>query len=115
MNRYGERAQRHYQQFLAPTYAMIPDHEVFFSTLGQEIEDQVFELRDQLAGPDPLGEGYLEKVGRLNAARLQAEEVVLAELLPAPEETQDEDDTGSNSAATWAMSFQQLKKDSLDR
>ncbi len=32
----------------------------------------------QLAGPDPVGEGYLEKVGRLNAARMQAEEKVLA-------------------------------------
>jgi len=53
-------------------------------------------------------EGYLEKVGRLNAARLQAEEVVLAELLAAPEDTQDENDPGSNPAAAWAMSFQQL-------
>ena len=42
----------------------------------------------QLAGPDPVGEGYLEKVGRLNAARMQAEEVVLRELiLPAPSES----------------------------
>ncbi len=49
MNRYGERAQRR-QQFLAPRYVMIPDPEVFFRVLGQEIEDQVFELRDQLAG-----------------------------------------------------------------
>ena len=42
---------------------------------------------DAPQGPDPVGEGYLEKVGRLNAARMQAEEIVLSELiLPAPEE-----------------------------
>ena len=38
-----------------------------------------------------MGEGYLEKVGRLNAARMQAEEIVLSELiLPAPEEEEED-------------------------
>ena len=35
-------------------------------------------------GPDPPNETYLEKVGRLNMARLQAEEIVLRELLLIP-------------------------------
>ncbi len=40
-----------------------------------------------LAGPDSPGEGYLEKVARLNSARLRAEEIVLNDLvwLPAPD------------------------------
>ncbi|WP_246858716.1 hypothetical protein [Citricoccus sp. SGAir0253] len=50
------------------------------------------ELTVQIAGPDPTGETYLEKVGRLNAARMQAEEIVRAEMLTP----QAEDLTGSD-------------------
>ena len=48
-----------------------------------------------LAGDDPAGEGYLEKVGRLRMARLQAEEQVIRETLPPSEErTSGEDEMG---------------------
>ncbi|WP_115930577.1 hypothetical protein [Citricoccus muralis] len=66
---------------LAPTqYALIPDPEMWFTTLGQDTENSVGELSVQVAGPDPAGETNLEKVGRLNAARAQAEEIVRAEM-----------------------------------
>ena len=54
-----------------------------FGELGERAENQIQQLQDQLAGPDPPNETYLEKVGRLNMARLQAEEVVLPELISA--------------------------------
>ncbi len=59
--------------------------------LGEEAETQVVQLQRDLAGPDPQNETYLEKVGRLNAARNQAEEFVRNELL-SPPETEDEDE-----------------------
>lgn len=96
MNRYGKHAQETWKM-LAPTqYAQIPDPEAWFTTLGQDAENSVGELSIQLAGPDPEGETYLEKVGRLNAATNQAEEIVRAEMLtpqdqdPTDEEEMDE-------------------------
>ena len=95
MNRYGRLAMSHWQRFDPDRFATIPNPEAYFSTLGQEVEDRIQELARALVGPDPPGESYLEKVGRLNMARLQAEEQVLAELVlitsPAREETGPED------------------------
>jgi len=85
MNPYGGRARRHWQEHLPSRYQQISDPEAFFSDLGEQIEQQVQQLAAALAGPDPLEENYLEKVGRLNMARLRAEEQVLREMLPEPE------------------------------
>ena len=103
MNTYAVRVMSHYQQFLPDQYATIPDPAAYFSTLGQEIETQVNDLTTRLAGPDQLGEGYLEKVGRLNMAKLQAEETVLADYLVLPELNQDEDDLDSDPALQLMM------------
>lgn len=97
MNRYGWLAQRHWQEVDPARYATIPEPEDFFTTLGQEAESAVQELAGRLAGRDEPGEGYLAKVGRLNMARLQAEEQVLAEMVliaasEAPEALADEVD-----------------------
>lgn len=47
----------------------------------------VAELAAQIAGPDPLVETYLQKVGRHNMARLQASEIVRNESGPRPHQT----------------------------
>lgn len=78
-------ARRHWERFLPTRYSQIEDPDSYFSTLGQEAEEEIDQLTQELAGDDPVGEDYLTKVGRLNAARQQAREQVLAEriLLPA--------------------------------
>jgi len=91
MNRYGAVAQRHWQKFLPTQYAQIEDPTAFFSELGEQIQEQINELKLSLAGDDPGGESFLAKVGRLNAAEQMARERVLAQMLPAPENAQDED------------------------
>ena len=92
MNRYGRHAQETWKM-LAPTqYAQIPDPEAWFTTLWQDAETSVGELSVQIAGLDPAGETYLEKVGRLNAARAQAEEIVRAEMLSPQDQDQDSTD-----------------------
>ena len=49
-------------------------------------------LASQLAGPGQPGEGYLERAGRLTAARSQAEEIILPQqILPPPEPGASED------------------------
>jgi hypothetical protein len=100
MNRYGAQAQRMWQEAAPARYGQLEDPEEFFSTLGRQAEEMVVELIPQIAGPDPAGEGYLEKVGRLNAARLQAEEIVRADLL-APPEIEDEDENVNPDLQDW--------------
>src|SRR5664279_3033690 len=81
VNVYGRRAMEHWRRWLPARYATIQDPEAFFSALGVQAESQVLDLAEQLEGPDLSGEGYLEKVGRLNMARMQAEELVLREVI----------------------------------
>ena len=82
--------------------------------LGQETARQIDELATELAGDDQPGEGYLEKAGRLTAARSQAEEIILPQqvlLAPEPEASEDPEENdaadgragsgrGSSTAAT---------------
>lgn len=84
MNRYGRRALKHWESFRQEEYAQIQDPISFFSKMGERIEEQIAEMSDLLAGNDPPGETYLAKLGRLNMARLQAEERVMREMLQDP-------------------------------
>ncbi len=90
MNKYGARAKKHWEKWLPNRYKALPDPETFFTKMGEQISAQVAELTETLAGDDPPGESYLDKVGRRNMARLQAEERILPETaLIAPETEQD--------------------------
>ncbi len=94
MNRYGRTAMEHWRRFVPTRFAAIEDPETFFTELGDEVLEELETLADQIAGDDPGGETHLEKVGRLNMARLQAEEMVLPQqvLVPAePGSPMDED------------------------
>jgi len=86
MNRYGRQAQEHYEEFLADELAKIPEdqRDSFFSTLGEQFAQEVERVEVALRGPDPADEPQMERIGRFNMARMQAEELVRAELLPAP-------------------------------
>jgi len=97
VNRYGLMAQRHWAQWLPRRYATISEPDSYFSTLGQEVAQQIEDLTLELAGDDQPGEEYLAKAGRLTAARSRAEEIVLPQqvlLAPEPETSTDlEDDS----------------------
>jgi hypothetical protein len=94
-------AKAHWAEWLPQRYATIADPDSFFSTLGQETEQQIDELATELAGDDQPGEDYLAKVGRLTAARSQAEEIILPQqilLTPEPETSEDPEETGLPTA-----------------
>ena len=102
MNRYGVMARSHWARWLPRRYATISDPDSFFSTLGQETEQQIDELATELAGQDQPGEGYLAKPGGLTAARSQAEEVILPQqilLAPEPETSQDPEENDPATAS----------------
>jgi hypothetical protein len=86
VNRYGRLALQHWAKWRPNELRQIPNHEDFFSTLGLEAERQIDELAANLAGDDPCGEDYLEKLGRLRMARQNAESQVLQELILLPPE-----------------------------
>jgi hypothetical protein len=88
MNKYAKLAMNHWAKTDPDRYATIADPQAFFQELGEQAETQIQQLAERLAGPDQPGEEYLQKVGRLNMARLQAEEAILAELvlISGPEE-----------------------------
>jgi hypothetical protein len=80
MNQYGARAQKHWQKWLPNRYCQLEDPDSFFTSLGEELSVMIHDLKWALAGDDPAEEeGYLEKVGRLNMALLNAESQVMRE------------------------------------
>jgi hypothetical protein len=112
MSSYGRQA-RHNWETLAPTaLAQMEDPETFFRDLGEQAEAMVAQLAPKIAGPDPAGESYLEKVGRLNAAKAQAEEVVRLELLTPTEEEQDpeDDQVSETSLIPELLEVQRIKQ-----
>ena len=95
MNQYGSRAQRYWMEHLPERYGQIEDPTTFFTDLGEQMMQRVDELSLAISGQDRPGEGYLEKVGRLNQARLAAEEEVMREMLPASEQEDENDATAA--------------------
>ncbi|MBO1756867.1 hypothetical protein [Allobranchiibius sp. CTAmp26] len=91
MNEYGVTAQKHWRTFLPSQYAQLSDPSRFFSDLGTQATAQETAIVAQLQAQH-RGElnslDYLARVGRINAMRGQAREMVLAELLPTPVENQ---------------------------
>lgn len=88
MNQYGSIAKKHWQKWLPTSYRQLDDPDSFFSDLGEQIAERVEELSTVLAGDDPPGEQYLEKLGRLNMARQNAESQALQELALLPPEAE---------------------------
>jgi len=115
MNKYAHMAARHWQTFLPDRLQAIPEGErtAFFTGLGEQAAVQIEELQMRLAGPDPAGEGYLEKVGRLNAARMQAEEIVLRELIlvEPTHDPEDEDDSLSEADREFYEDLRRIREE----
>ena len=115
MNTYGKFAQEAWRTTAPAEYALIPDPDQWFEQLGEEAAIRVEDLTTALAGPDPVGESFLEKWGRLNAAKLQAEEIVRAEMLtPDPsvqEEPEEEDEDPDSGMGRTLRIMQELDRE----
>lgn len=94
MNQYGQEAWESWRRLAPTALSEIADPSRHFSALGEQASVQIAELTIQIAGPDLPGESYLAKVGRLNAARGQAEELVRTDLLTPPREEIEDLDEG---------------------
>lgn len=121
MNRYGQQAMAHWQQFLPRSIARISSPTEFFSELGQQVADEIDTLADQIAGPARPQETYLQTLGRLREARLSAESTVLREqVLLAPEtdtaltDTSHPDTQQSGGLTSEASAWAPLRRDLSD-
>jgi hypothetical protein len=85
MNHYGEMARQHWAKYRPVEYQAMTGREEFFRNLGEQISDQIADLTPDLEGEAPAGETFPAKLGRLNWARLTAQEQVLRETLPPAE------------------------------
>ena len=93
MNRYGRMAYDHASQHQPKSFASMADPITHFSRLGEEVENRVTTLRDQLLGSLRPSESLEDYRQRGYQARCQAEEVVLAEMVwTEPEPTTHPDD-----------------------
>lgn len=92
MNKYGKQAMDHWKSAAPQRYSQIENPTQFFFDLGQQVETQVLDLAEQLTAPDQPGEDSSEKAGRINAARNQAAEIVMADLVWIEAEADLEDD-----------------------
>lgn len=89
MNRYGRIAHKHWMEHLPQRLSQIDNPQQYFESLGEQIEERVDELSQAIAGEDPPGEGYLDKVGRLNEARQSAQAQALLEMALFDPESDD--------------------------
>ncbi|MGW7521862.1 hypothetical protein ACWGJ2_40495 [Streptomyces sp. NPDC054796] len=79
MNRYGAQAMTHWREHKPQAFGELENPEEFFTQLGEEISTENETRARDLAGPTLNGEGYLQRLQRLNTSRLAAEGEVLRE------------------------------------
>lgn len=92
MNEFGRTAMRYWRDHRPTAFTEIPHPEEFFADLGEQIATQVQAMTEAMSpgavsteamstGP---AQGYLTRVGELNAIRGQAIEAVMHELVYGP-------------------------------
>lgn len=103
---------RHWQQTDPARFQAIPEseREAFFAQLGAQVETEIQTLADAIAGPDRPGETYLQKVGRLNMARFNAESDILREmvLIPDPDDPEIDERPATGPLADYYRDIQRL-------
>jgi hypothetical protein len=117
MNQYGQQADAYWHRWLPDRYAVIGDTDAYFTALGEQVEERVGDLWDRLMLEDtpPQGESHADRVGRLEALKRQAEEIVLADLVllapePATVETDQSDLETDEAFAARMADFDELQR-----
>lgn len=86
MNKFEAIIRHHWQTYLPNAWSQLSDPETMVRESASELEREVQQLAEAIAGRDQPGTGYVEKVARLMSARQDAESDLLREFLPPPEE-----------------------------
>lgn len=81
LNLYGAQAREHWTRAFPDRVRDLDNPEEFFTQLGQDIQAAIETTARTLAGPAPAGEGYLNRLQRLNTARTTAESHVMRQMV----------------------------------
>ena len=87
MNRYGRMAFDHARHHRPAAFAALNNPTAFFTTLGEEAASEISRLRDELTGQQLQEETVEGDRRRSYQAQCTAEELVLAEAVWLPAET----------------------------
>lgn len=82
MNEHGRHAMETMKNHDPESFAQIADPETHFSTLGEEIQQAIWDLSEQLT-PTRGSEPPLEYIGLANMAKLRARETVYQKMIYA--------------------------------
>ena len=90
MNTHGQHAMETMKNHDPETYSQIQNPEEYFSTLGEQIQEQIEDVMVGLIKSDTMGRSTLEILGERNMARFRAREIVYQEMIysslpPEPE------------------------------
>lgn len=85
MEEYAMLVRNHWERNRRDQIAMLPDPDLYFQQVGEQMADEIETMADELAGQAPPGETYWQRVGRLNEATNRAREIVLRERLAEQE------------------------------
>ena len=99
---YAVTAENHWKQVRPGDYEKIPPDEraAFFLRLGNEIEDLILARTEQLMARQPPDEGgYMDSLATSMTLAGEAKRQVLDEMLPAPEETAEQETDGQEETA----------------
>lgn len=86
MNEFGRLALAAWQELAPAAVARLREPRGFFRDLGRQAQQAWLELTLELVEPDRPGEDYFSKVGRVQAAKLAAREIVIADWCRPPQE-----------------------------
>lgn len=108
MNRYGNQLLKQWEIASPQFVSSLEDPQAHFTQMGVQVEQEIQELLPSLEGNDPPNEDYLVKVGRLQAARREAEEIVLEQYRPpsdspGPDEPENWDSMTPDEQEAWLM------------
>lgn len=81
MNHYGHGAQQWWQDHAPSRYLQLDDPEGFFTSLGEQIAEQVETISTALEATLEKALPYMQRVGQLRAIKNQAEEAAMTELV----------------------------------
>lgn len=94
MNTHGQHAMETMKNHDLETFSQIPNPEEYFSTLGQQIQQQIWEVTEGLLPQRTEHQSPEEFIGLSNMARFRARETVYQEMIyssipPEPEIMED--------------------------
>ncbi|RUQ19843.1 TnpV protein [Kocuria sp. HSID16901] len=111
MSDYAAIAKTNWKRLTPSQYEALEHPEVFFQNLADQAEEQINQMQLSLQGQDSPREDFLAKWGRLNAAKQQAEEIVISEVLTPPRdqwETDLETEEDESPDPTWTAINQRI-------